>query len=337
MVTNPPHPSLLAPVVFYNAINVLYQVLDETLCTSTVGARCCSLVRRYCMHLVAPRPLSPSAPGGPICLPRPLLSLAPSHTSAGGASVPPAALPAAVNRPCGRNPNPPLQRCPVMCAGPQYEYLWADGAKVKTPVKLSAPDYINCLFDWVEDQVEWVVVGQGGRRVFCRGCDVSAGVVLKQEEVGRGPRLIGSVPRWLASRITVPADPRCGQEPLASNLLPPLSPTRVAPAAAGQPRRVPAALRRLLPPHLWRHGAQHPQAPFPSVRPHLPLTLPVRLGVLLLCTALLACSVPCAALAARCASRDSPALDSKGTRARRQGNAHVAVSAPACAACTAGR
>lgn len=41
-----------------------------------------------------------------------------------------------------------------MSAGPQYEYLWADGVKVKTPLKLSAPDYINCLFDWVEDQVE---------------------------------------------------------------------------------------------------------------------------------------------------------------------------------------
>lgn len=67
-------------VVFYNAINVLYQVLDETLCTS--------------------------------------------------------------------------QRCPVMSAGPQYEYLWADGVKVKTPLKLSAPDYVNCLFDWVEDQLD---------------------------------------------------------------------------------------------------------------------------------------------------------------------------------------
>jgi MOB kinase activator 1 len=44
-----------------------------------------------------------------------------------------------------------------MSAGPQYEFLWADGVKVRTPVKLSAPDYINCLFDWVEDQV-----GAGG-------------------------------------------------------------------------------------------------------------------------------------------------------------------------------
>ena len=38
-----------------------------------------------------------------------------------------------------------------VCA--QYEYLWADGVRVKTPVKLSAPDYINALFDWVEAQV----------------------------------------------------------------------------------------------------------------------------------------------------------------------------------------
>jgi hypothetical protein len=51
-----------------------------------------------------------------------------------------------------------------MSAGPQYEYLWADGLKVKTPVKLSAPDYINSLFDWVEDQVgrmEHVLVPAG--------------------------------------------------------------------------------------------------------------------------------------------------------------------------------
>ncbi|GAB4818431.1 hypothetical protein N2152v2_005477 [Parachlorella kessleri] len=46
------------------------------------------------------------------------------------------------------------RRCPVMCAGPQYEYLWADGVKVKTPIKLSAPQYINALFDWVEEQLD---------------------------------------------------------------------------------------------------------------------------------------------------------------------------------------
>lgn len=57
------------------------------------------------------------------------------------------------------------QRCPVMSAGPQYEYLWADGVKVKTPLKLSAPDYVNCLFDWVEDQARhgWPAAGFLGR------------------------------------------------------------------------------------------------------------------------------------------------------------------------------
>ena len=34
----------------------------------------------------------------------------------------------------------------------QYEYLWADGVKVKKPIKCSAPDYINQLFDWIESQ-----------------------------------------------------------------------------------------------------------------------------------------------------------------------------------------
>ena len=36
----------------------------------------------------------------------------------------------------------------------QYEYLWADGVKVRTPLKLSAPEYTNALFDWVEAQLD---------------------------------------------------------------------------------------------------------------------------------------------------------------------------------------
>lgn len=47
--------------------------------------------------------------------------------------------------------------CEVMSAGSKYEYLWADGVKIKKPVRLSAPDYIDKLFDWVESQV------RGGR------------------------------------------------------------------------------------------------------------------------------------------------------------------------------
>ncbi|KAK9812784.1 hypothetical protein WJX72_003646 [[Myrmecia] bisecta] len=44
--------------------------------------------------------------------------------------------------------------CPIMSAGPKYEYLWADGIKVKKPVRLSAPEYINALFDWIELQLD---------------------------------------------------------------------------------------------------------------------------------------------------------------------------------------
>lgn len=44
--------------------------------------------------------------------------------------------------------------CEVMSAGTKYEYLWADGVKVKKPVRLSAPEYINKLFDWIEEQID---------------------------------------------------------------------------------------------------------------------------------------------------------------------------------------
>lgn len=35
----------------------------------------------------------------------------------------------------------------------QYEYLWADGIKVKRPIRVCAHDYVGRLFEWVEDQV----------------------------------------------------------------------------------------------------------------------------------------------------------------------------------------
>ncbi len=37
-----------------------------------------------------------------------------------------------------------------MMAGPRYEYLWADGVKVKKPIRLSAPRYVDALFQWAE-------------------------------------------------------------------------------------------------------------------------------------------------------------------------------------------
>ena len=44
--------------------------------------------------------------------------------------------------------------CPVMSAGPKYEYHWADGQTVKKPIKCSAPKYIDYLMTWVQDQLD---------------------------------------------------------------------------------------------------------------------------------------------------------------------------------------
>mmetsp|Transcript_18598 Transcript_18598/g.60630 ORF Transcript_18598/g.60630 Transcript_18598/m.60630 type:complete len:214 (+) Transcript_18598:111-752(+) len=46
------------------------------------------------------------------------------------------------------------QTCPRMTAGPKYEYRWADGVKVKKPIECSAPDYVNFLMIWVEEQID---------------------------------------------------------------------------------------------------------------------------------------------------------------------------------------
>ncbi|XP_010071646.1 PREDICTED: MOB kinase activator 1A, partial [Pterocles gutturalis] len=44
--------------------------------------------------------------------------------------------------------------CPVMSAGPRYEYHWADGTNIKKPIKCSAPKYIDYLMTWVQDQLD---------------------------------------------------------------------------------------------------------------------------------------------------------------------------------------
>jgi len=45
------------------------------------------------------------------------------------------------------------ESCPIMSAGTRFEYLWADGEQVKTPVKVSAPKYVDLLMDWIERQL----------------------------------------------------------------------------------------------------------------------------------------------------------------------------------------
>ncbi|TVU46595.1 hypothetical protein EJB05_06138, partial [Eragrostis curvula] len=44
--------------------------------------------------------------------------------------------------------------CPTMSAGPKYEYRWADGVKIKRPIEVSAPKYVEYLMDWIEAQLD---------------------------------------------------------------------------------------------------------------------------------------------------------------------------------------
>uniref|UniRef100_A0A6B2LGT4 Uncharacterized protein n=1 Tax=Arcella intermedia TaxID=1963864 RepID=A0A6B2LGT4_9EUKA len=44
--------------------------------------------------------------------------------------------------------------CPKMSAGPRFEYLWADGKKVKQAISVSAPEYVEYLMTWVHEQLE---------------------------------------------------------------------------------------------------------------------------------------------------------------------------------------
>eukprot|EP00730_Choanoeca_flexa_P005702 TRINITY_DN12004_c1_g1_i10.p1 TRINITY_DN12004_c1_g1~~TRINITY_DN12004_c1_g1_i10.p1 ORF type:complete len:238 (+),score=61.12 TRINITY_DN12004_c1_g1_i10:168-881(+) len=46
------------------------------------------------------------------------------------------------------------ESCPIMSAGPKYEYHWADGINIKRPIKCAAPEYIDYLMTWVQFQLE---------------------------------------------------------------------------------------------------------------------------------------------------------------------------------------
>lgn len=36
---------------------------------------------------------------------------------------------------------------------PGFQYLWADGTKVRTPIKCSSPEYVDYVMSWIEDQI----------------------------------------------------------------------------------------------------------------------------------------------------------------------------------------
>lgn len=46
------------------------------------------------------------------------------------------------------------EECPVMSAGPKYEYHWADGKEVKKPIACPAPEYVDYLMTWVQSQLD---------------------------------------------------------------------------------------------------------------------------------------------------------------------------------------
>lgn len=46
------------------------------------------------------------------------------------------------------------ETCPTMTAGPDFQYRWCDGQKYPKPVDLPACEYIGCLMDWVDAQLE---------------------------------------------------------------------------------------------------------------------------------------------------------------------------------------
>ena len=43
--------------------------------------------------------------------------------------------------------------CPIMCAGPKYQYMWAD-ASIKKPISVSAPRYVDYLMNWIQNQLD---------------------------------------------------------------------------------------------------------------------------------------------------------------------------------------
>jgi len=46
------------------------------------------------------------------------------------------------------------ETCPKMSAGPRFEYLWADGKKVKQAITVSAPEYVEYLMTWIHEQLD---------------------------------------------------------------------------------------------------------------------------------------------------------------------------------------
>lgn len=90
------------------------------------------------------------------------------------------------------------ESCPVMCAGPKYEYRWADGVKVKKPIECSAPDYVLYLMEWVESQLDDPKARREGCLAPCL-CERACGAAPWSHTAGpprRCSRWEGSLSLW---------------------------------------------------------------------------------------------------------------------------------------------
>ena len=53
-----------------------------------------------------------------------------------------------------------------------FEYLWADGVKVKSPIRCSGPEYVDYVMTWVEEQInnDDIFPGSAGGSPLTRSC-----------------------------------------------------------------------------------------------------------------------------------------------------------------------
>jgi hypothetical protein len=62
------------------------------------------------------------------------------------------------------------ESCPVMKAGSVSEYHWADGVKVKKPVKVPAREYVVLMTEWVEETLNDESIFPQGTYGGCNDC-----------------------------------------------------------------------------------------------------------------------------------------------------------------------
>jgi hypothetical protein len=65
--------------------------------------------------------------------------------------------------------------------------LWADGVKYKKPVRLSAPEYVDKLFDWVEAQVRQLACHNAGLWLSSKTVEKLGSQKLGCQKLGKLP------------------------------------------------------------------------------------------------------------------------------------------------------